>query len=163
MILGTKARYAVMSLVDLVTCCNGRPVALADIASRQEISLAYLEQIFPKLKRAGLVKPVRGPGGGYLLAKPSDETFIIEIVEAVDESLQMTRCNSFKDKSGCMSNRSSCATHHLWQGLGDQIATYLSSISLQDVCDRNVAKMLVGQETKESNRQACASETAAHP
>ena len=142
MILGTKARYAVMALVDLSTHCQGRPVALADIAARQEISLAYLEQIFPKLKKAGIVKPVRGPGGGYLLAKGAHETRIIAIVEAVDESLQMTRCGDFKHKRGCMSNRAQCATHHLWQGLGDQITAYLSAVTLEDVCTRNIEKLL---------------------
>ena len=137
MILGTKARYAVMALVDIVTHNQGRPIALGDIASRQEISLAYLEQIFPKLKKAGLVRPVRGPGGGYMLCEAADTVPVLKIVEAVDESLQMTRCShSTSAHQGCMADKSACATHHLWQGLGDCITEYLSSITLEDVCQR---------------------------
>lgn len=138
MILGTKARYAVMALVDLVKYCDGRPVTLADIASRQEISLAYLEQIFPKLKKAGLVKPIRGPGGGYLLARHASRTWILDIVEAVDESLKMTRCAN-NGKDGCMASKAQCVTHALWAGLGNNIEEYLGSISLQDVCERKTA------------------------
>jgi Rrf2 family transcriptional regulator, iron-sulfur cluster assembly transcription factor len=159
MILGTKARYAVMSLVDLVMHCNGRPVTLSDIASRQEVSLAYLEQIFPKLKKAGIVKPLRGPGGGYLLARAADETRIIDIVEAVDESLQMTRChnhNSKGTKKGCMTNGSSCLTHHLWEGLGDQITNYLSSVTLQDVCERNIKRHHVYMTSENAARRVSA-------
>ncbi len=139
MILGTKARYAVMALVDLAKNCNGRPVTLADIASRQEISLAYLEQIFPKLKKANLVKPVRGPGGGYLLAKPASETWILNIVEAVDESLQMTRCSK-QHKTGCMADKTQCVTHALWAGMGQKIEDYLRNISLEDVYERRIGK-----------------------
>lgn len=139
MILGTKARYAVMALVDLTQHCNGRPVTLADIAERQEISLAYLEQIFPKLKKANLVKPVRGPGGGYLLMRSPGETWILDIVGAVDESLRMTRCSP-KRKEGCMSNKTQCVTHALWAGLGQQIEDYLGRISLEDVCERRLGK-----------------------
>jgi Rrf2 family iron-sulfur cluster assembly transcriptional regulator len=139
MILGTKARYAVMAMVDLVKYSNGKPVTLSDVAIRQEISLAYLEQIFPKLKRANLVQPVRGPGGGYLLANPANETWILDIVEAVDESLKMTRCNK-EHLGGCMSNKAQCVTHSLWAGLGHQIEDYLGNISLEDVCERRVGK-----------------------
>lgn len=139
MILGTKARYAVMALVDLVKYSNDKPMTLSDIATRQEISLAYLEQIFPKLKRANLVKSVRGPGGGYLLANPANETWVLDIVEAVDESLKMTRCTK-EHSGGCMSSKAQCVTHSLWAGLGNNIEEYLGSISLEDVCERRVSK-----------------------
>lgn len=137
MILGTKARYAVMALVDIAKYSAGKPVTLADIAERQEISLPYLEQIFPRLKRAGLVKPVRGPGGGYLLACSSKETMVLAIIEAVDESLKMTRCNK-EDKGGCMSGKTQCLTHALWAGLGRQMEQYLRHVSLYDVCEKNL-------------------------
>lgn len=141
MILGTKARYAVMAMVDLAGRAGDKPVTLpvtlADIASKQEIPLAYLEQIFAKLKRAGLVKSVKGPGGGYLLAHPRDETWISDVVQAVDESIKMTRCESHA-AGGCMTTKSRCLTHDLWEGLGEQIHGYLRSISLKDVCERKI-------------------------
>jgi len=90
--LSTKGRYAVMAMVDLASTSKGNPVALADIAERQEISLSYLEQLFAKLRRGGLVRSVRGPGGGYLLAHASDQTRISDIILAVDEPIRATRC-----------------------------------------------------------------------
>lgn len=138
MLLGTKSRYAVMAMVDLALHTeDNKPVSLADMAMRQEISLAYLEQIFPRLRKAGLVLPVRGPGGGYLLAKPKSQTFVADIVTAADESLKMTRCEGPKT-GGCMQSGAKCLTHDLWEGLGNQIHAYLSAISLQDVCERLV-------------------------
>lgn len=137
MILGTKARYAVMALVDIAKYGEGKPVTLADIAERQEISLPYLEQIFPRLKRPGLVKPVRGPGGGYLLARMSEDTMVLTIIEAVEESLKMTRCNK-EEKTGCMSGNVECLTHALWAGLGRQMEHYLRHVSLHDVCEKNL-------------------------
>ncbi|MBM3581204.1 MAG: Rrf2 family transcriptional regulator, partial [Alphaproteobacteria bacterium] len=86
--LSTKGRYAVMAMVDLASNSRGKPVALADVASRQEISLSYLEQLFSKLRRGGVVKSVRGPGGGYLLARPESETRVSDIILAVDEPIQ---------------------------------------------------------------------------
>ena len=145
MILGTKARYAVMALVDLVKYSDGSPLALADIASRQEISLAYLEQIFPKLKKAGIIKPVRGPGGGYMLVEPANHTSVLDIIEAVDESLKMTRCNK-THTNGCMSNNSQCLTHALWAGLGRHIEGYLSAVTLQDVCDKQIPVLMMQSE-----------------
>ena len=143
MILGTKARYAVMAMVDLGTHCCGAPITLADIAERQEIPLPYLEQIFSKLRKNGLVNSVRGPGGGYVLAKTQEEIRISEIVTAAEESLKMTRCESHKE-GGCMATKARCLTHDLWEGLGNQIFTYLNSISLQDVCKRKAKPLALG-------------------
>ncbi|NBX02690.1 MAG: Rrf2 family transcriptional regulator [Alphaproteobacteria bacterium] len=131
MILGTKARYAVMAMVDLAGRDSAAPVTLAGLADSQEITLPYLEQIFSKLKQAGLVTSVRGPGGGYVLANSSDKITIAQIVEAVEESIQMTRCA--KESGGCMSSKAKCLTHDLWDGLGKQIHDYLSGITLADV------------------------------
>ncbi len=135
--LSTKGRYAVMAMVDLASHSEGRPVALADIAGRQEISLSYLEQLFAKLRRGGLVKSVRGPGGGYLLAHGPTDTRISDIILAVDEPIRATRCTPGVSH-GCKSNRSRCLTHDLWAELGNQIHLYLSAVSLADVCERRV-------------------------
>lgn len=135
--LSTKGRYAVMAMVDLAAHSRGKPVALADVASRQEISLSYLEQLFSRLRRGGVVKSVRGPGGGYLLARSDVETRIADIIMAVDEPIQTTRCMP-GSPTGCHSNKSRCLTHDLWQELGNQIYLYLSSVSLADVVDKRV-------------------------
>lgn len=132
MILGTKARYAVMAMVELAGRDEGVPVALSDLAEAQDITLPYLEQIFSKLKHGGLVQSVRGPGGGYVLAKSAGDIHVADIVVAVDESLKMTRCENHVD-TGCMASRTRCATHHLWEGLERQIMGYLSGVSLADM------------------------------
>ena len=135
--LSTKGRYAVMAMVDLAKQSDGGPVALADVAERQEISLSYLEQLFSKLRRGGLVKSVRGPGGGYLLARTASDTRICDIILAVDEPIQTTRCSP-GSPAGCKSNQSRCLTHDLWEELGHHIYLYLSSVSLEDVVERRV-------------------------
>lgn len=135
--LSTKGRYAVMAMVDLAMNSEDRPVSLADIAERQEISLSYLEQLFAKLRRGGLVKSVRGPGGGYLLGHPADETRISDIILAVDEPIRATRCTPGQP-FGCRTNKSRCMTHDLWEELGNQIYLYLSSVSVGDVVARRV-------------------------
>ena len=135
--LSTKGRYAVMAMVDLASHSSGRPVALADIADRQEISLSYLEQLFAKLRRGGLVRSVRGPGGGYLLSRSSGETRISDIILAVDEPIRATRCVP-GISHGCHSDKSRCLTHDLWEELGNQIHLYLSAVSLADVCERRI-------------------------
>jgi Rrf2 family transcriptional regulator, iron-sulfur cluster assembly transcription factor len=130
--LSTKGRYAVMAMADLARRQDEpcRAVALADIATRQEISLSYLEQLFARLRRKGLVQSARGPGGGYRLAKTADETTIADIVHAVDEPLRATRCGAGK---GCMIKGERCLTHDLWAHLGEHIEDYLASVSLADV------------------------------
>ena len=135
--LSTKGRYAVMAMVDLASHSNGQPVTLADIAERQEISLSYLEQLFAKLRRGGLVKSVRGPGGGYLLAYDREATRIGDIILAVDEPIRAVRCSPGAS-IGCRGDRSRCLTHDLWEELSNQIRLYLSSVTLGDVCDKRV-------------------------
>lgn len=135
--LSTKGRYAVMAMVDLAINSNDRPVCLADITERQEISLSYLEQLFAKLRRGGLVKSVRGPGGGYLLAHPAEGMRICDIILAVDEPIRATRCTPGQP-FGCRSNKSRCLTHDLWEELGNQIYLYLSSVTVADVVNRRV-------------------------
>jgi Rrf2 family iron-sulfur cluster assembly transcriptional regulator len=135
--LSTKGRYAVMAMVDLAQHGAEGPVCLGDIAERQEISLSYLEQLFAKLRRGGLVKSVRGPGGGYLLAHHRDQTRVADIILAVDEPIHAIRCKP-GETLGCRGDRSRCLTHDLWEELSNQIHLYLSSVSLGDVCDKRV-------------------------
>jgi Rrf2 family iron-sulfur cluster assembly transcriptional regulator len=136
--LSTKGRYAVMAMVDLATqSAQQKPIALADIAERQEISLSYLEQLFGKLRKGGIVRSVRGPGGGYLLARSAADTCISDIVKSVDEQIKATRCMP-GTTDGCHSNKSLCLTHDLWEGLGNQIHQYLSSVSLEDIVDKKI-------------------------
>jgi len=135
--LSTKGRYAVMAMVDLAQQSEGRPIALADVARRQDISLSYLEQLFSKLRRNGLVKSVRGPGGGYLLSDPPHNIRISEIVLAVDEPIHATRCCPGSPE-GCRGTHERCATHDLWEGLGNEIYGYLRSVTIADVCQRRV-------------------------
>ena len=135
--LSTKGRYAVMAMVDLASHGGGAPVSLAEIAERQEISLSYLEQLFAMLRRGGLVRSVRGPGGGYLLVFDRSETRIADIILAVDEPIRATRCTPGAPV-GCRGNRMRCLTHDLWEELGNQIHLFLSSVSLADVCERRV-------------------------
>jgi Rrf2 family iron-sulfur cluster assembly transcriptional regulator len=131
--LSTKGRYAVMAMVDLARREGEatRAVALADIAARQQISLSYLEQLFARLRRKGLVVSARGPGGGYRLARGPEATTIADIVHAVDEPLRATRCGG--SGKGCMMKGERCLTHELWADLGARIEGYLASVSLADV------------------------------
>lgn len=137
--LTTKGRYAVMAMADLAKHTDGHPVSLSDIASRQEISLSYLEQLFARLRRSGLVQSVRGPGGGYLLARSLGETRISDIILAVDEPLSATRCKP-NTANGCLADGTRCLTHDLWDELSHQIQLYLSSVSLEDVVERRVRR-----------------------
>ncbi len=122
--LSTKGRYAVMAMADLAAHGEGaRPVSLADIAERQEISLSYLEQLFAKLRRGGLVVSVRGPGGGYRLSRVAGEIRIADIIVAVDEPITATRCQKGSPK-GCMGTSGRCVTHDLWK---NSVARSMSS------------------------------------
>ena len=135
--LSNKGRYAVMAMADLAVQSSGKPITLANIATRQEISLSYLEQLFGELRRGGLVKGVSGPGGGYLLSRAAGDTRISDIVLAFDEPIKAVRCNPASPKD-CRSDDSRCITHDLWEELGNQIYLFLSSVTLEDVVLRRV-------------------------
>lgn len=142
--LGTKGRYAVMAMADIARHGSadgekGSAVCLADIAERQEISLAYLEQLFVRLRRAGLVSSVRGPGGGYRLARPAEAMSVAAVVQAVDEPLHATRCDA-KGEIGCLAGGERCATHHLWEALGEEIEHFLGGVTLADVVGRRIPR-----------------------
>lgn len=115
-----------------------KPVALSVIAARQNISLSFLEQIFSALKKAKIVKSVRGSGGGYLLARKPQDINIAEIIFAIDEPIKMTRC---KGESGCVTKKTRCKTHDLWQGLEQNIYNYLSAISIANINDNFQLKL----------------------
>jgi Rrf2 family iron-sulfur cluster assembly transcriptional regulator len=133
--LSTKGRYAVMAMADLAQASDDGPVTLSDIASRQSISLSYLEQLFAKLRRADVVSSIRGPGGGYRLSRKPSEIRISDIIVAVDEPLRATRCS---DAKGCLADGRRCVTHDLWDELGRHIYLFLSSITLEDVLERRL-------------------------
>jgi Rrf2 family iron-sulfur cluster assembly transcriptional regulator len=135
--LSTKGRYAVMAVADLARQ-GDRAVSLAEISGRQQISLSYLEQLFARLRRAGLVRSVRGPGGGYRLAREPAATFVAEVVLAVDEPIRATRCTGASSPKGCMPGGERCLTHELWEELGRQIHLYLAEVSIEDVLERRV-------------------------
>ncbi|MEX2365081.1 MAG: Fe-S cluster assembly transcriptional regulator IscR [Pseudohongiellaceae bacterium] len=127
--LTTKGRYAVTAMLDLSINAKSGPVSLGDISRRQDISLSYLEQLFAKLRRKKLVSSVRGPGGGYRLGRDGESIHVAEIIDAVSESLDSTKCQG---KGDCQ-NGEICLTHHLWEDLSDQIHNFLSNISLADL------------------------------
>ena len=135
--LSTKGRYAVMAMVDLACQNKDEPVALIDIGLRQDISVSYLEQLFGKLRKGAQVNSIRGPGGGYLLARDADQIKISDIIIAVDEPIQTTRC-AIGSPKGCTPDNSRCLTHDLWSELGNQIFLYLSSITLADVVENKI-------------------------
>ena len=129
--LTTKGRYAVTAMLDLALHASERPVSLAEISARQEISLSYLEQLFSRLRRHGLVNSTRGPGGGYRVARSLDKVVVSSIIVAVNESVDATQCAG---RENCHSH-GRCLTHDLWEGLSAQIEEFLSGVSLQDLID----------------------------
>ncbi len=140
--LTTKGRYAVTAMLDLALHGDEGPVSLADISRRQGISLSYLEQLFSRLRREKLVASVRGPGGGYRLSRTSDQVFIADVVDAVNESLDTTRCSH---KGDCQ-NGEMCLTHHLWSDLSDQIHQFLSRISLADLMNKREIQVVANRQ-----------------
>lgn len=130
--LTTKGRYAVTAMLDLAIHADREPVTLSDISVRQDISLSYLEQLFARLRRRELVRSVRGPGGGYRLGRDTCQIAIVDIIDAVDESVDATRCQG----QGNCQQGDICLTHHLWEDLSQQIHGFLKGISLADLMAR---------------------------
>ncbi|MBT4520728.1 MAG: Fe-S cluster assembly transcriptional regulator IscR [Halieaceae bacterium] len=131
--LTTKGRYAVTAMLDLALHADAGPISLADISGRQDISLSYLEQLFAKLRRRKLVSSVRGPGGGYCLSREGGDIFVAQIIDAVNETVDITGCGG----SGDCQQGEVCLTHHLWHDLSGQIHDFLSQISLANLVERN--------------------------
>ena len=153
--LTTKGRYAVTAILDLALHCEQKPVSLGDISRRQGISLSYLEQLFAKLRRRKLVNSVRGPGGGYLLAKATADISVAEVVDAVNESLDATRCEG----RGDCQHGEVCLTHYLWEDLSAQIYGFLNNISLADLMvRRDIRAVSQRQDGLDSSQRIASSE-----
>jgi len=133
--LTTKGRFAVTAMIDLALRQEQGPVTLAGISQRQKISLSYLEQLFGKLRRHEIVESVRGPGGGYSLARRADDVTVADIIIAVDEPLDATQCGG-KGNCGGEENNGRCMTHDLWATLNQKMVEYLDSVSLQNLVDQ---------------------------
>ena len=134
--LTTKGRYAVTAMLDLALHYEDGPITLADISQRQGISLSYLEQLFSKLRKNELVDSTRGPGGGYRLSRNADEIAVAQVITAVDEKVESTRCGGL---SNCHDGNP-CLTHDLWTELSEQIHGFLMSISLGELVEKNAGK-----------------------
>ena len=140
--LTTKGRYAVTAMMDLALHEGKGPITLNDIAENQEISLSYLEQLFSKLRRSGLVRGLRGPGGGYRLARDAASISIADIITAVDENVDVTRCGG---KKNCQDGER-CLTHELWQQLGSRIQDFLAGVTLASFLEREGVSRIVRRQ-----------------
>jgi len=147
--LTTKGRYAVTAMLDLSINASKGPVTLSDISKRQNISLSYLEQLFSKLRKQELVSSVRGPGGGYLLGRKDSEIDVAEIIDAVNESLDTTKCQG---KGDCQGGEM-CLTHHLWEDLSGQIHKFLSSISLAELISKREIEQIARNQHDRMNTE----------
>ncbi|MBW8192733.1 Fe-S cluster assembly transcriptional regulator IscR [Neiella marina] len=145
--LTSKGRYAVTAMLDVALHSENGPVPLADISERQDISLSYLEQLFSRLRKQGLVSSVRGPGGGYRLGKESQEISVNMVIAAVDESIDATRCQG---KGDCQSG-DRCLTHSLWLGLSERIENFLAGISLADLMQEHEVKGITERQDAKLN------------
>ena len=156
--LTSKGRYAVTAMLDVAIHAVSGPVPLADVSERQGISLSYLEQLFSRLRKYGLVNSVRGPGGGYRLGMCSAKISIADVINAVDETINATRCAG---KGNCQDG-AECLTHTLWEGLSDQIEDYLKSISLSELVEQRNVKLISRRQDKayaQANKTISSSET----
>ncbi len=144
--LTSKGRYAVTAILDVALHSQQGPVTLADISERQDISLSYLEQLFARLRRKKLVTSVRGPGGGYLLGKQASQIAIGEIIKAVDETVDATKCQGHSDCQG----GERCLTHNLWQDLSDRISHFLNNITLYELMSQQNVREVAGRQKQQA-------------
>ena len=157
--LTTKGRYAVTAMLDLAVFSIGEPVPLADIARRQDISLAYLEQLFTRLRKLELVTSARGPGGGYTLARSADTISVADVVLAVEEGMDATRCGGMEN---CQ-NESQCLTHDLWSELSDHISSFLAARTLGDLAARPGVRAVADRQLKIEDAPSVARQSAVIP
>jgi Rrf2 family iron-sulfur cluster assembly transcriptional regulator len=149
--LTTKGRYAVTAMLDLAVHAVNAPVPLADISQRQGISLSYLEQLFARLRKEGLVDSARGPGGGYKLSRSAAEISVVQVISAIDETVEATRCGGL---ANCQDGEP-CLTHELWTDLSRQIYDFLSGINLAQLVERReVKEVVVRQDMLQRGRVA---------
>ncbi|MBC3764749.1 Fe-S cluster assembly transcriptional regulator IscR [Neptunicella marina] len=142
--LTSKGRYAVTAMLDVALHSRSNPVSLADISERQGISLSYLEQLFSRLRKRKLVASVRGPGGGYKLGRDASDIAVGEVINAVNESVDATRCNGLSDCQG----GERCLTHSLWTDLSDRISVFLNGITLGELMDKNDVQRVAERQNK---------------
>lgn len=140
--LTTRGRYAVTAMLDLALHEGGGPVALGDISARQDISLSYLEQLFAKLRRGGLVVSTRGPGGGYRLSRPAPEIAVSQVIDAVDENVEYTRCGG---KRNCQ-KQERCLTHDLWESLSLHVRSFLDDVTLGSLMERPAVREVAARQ-----------------
>lgn len=143
--LTSKGRYAVTAMLDVAIHASTGPVSLADISERQGISLSYLEQLFSRLRKHGLVTSIRGPGGGYRLGKCSAQIAVSEVIQAVNESVNATKCGG---KGNCQSGHQ-CLTHTLWEGLSQKIEEFLQGITLSELVEESNVKLVSQRQDSE--------------
>lgn len=155
--LTTKGRYAVTAMLDLAIHYKDGPITLADISKRQGISLSYLEQLFSRLRKNGLVDSARGPGGGYRLSRVASEICVADVITAVDEKVDAMRCEG---KGNCQDN-GQCLTHELWCDLSDQIYSFLKSIDLGQLVERQGVKDVAARQERVANSSESDAETTA--
>jgi len=148
--LTTRGRYAVTAMLDLALHGQNKPISLADISQRQEISLSYLEQLFARLRQNNLVSSVRGPGGGYRLSRPGGEINVAQIIDAVNESVDATNCAG---KGNCQAGEV-CLTHHLWDQLSHKIHSFLSDITLDELTSSDQVRAICELRAQRENGQA---------
>jgi len=149
--LTTKGRYAVTAMLDLAVHATESPVPLADISQRQGISLSYLEQLFARLRKEGLVDSARGPGGGYRLSRAASEITVVQVISAIDETVEATRCGGLANCQG----GEPCLTHELWSDLSRQIYDFLSGINLAQLVERRgVKEVVIRQDMLQQRRFA---------
>ncbi|WP_026376990.1 Fe-S cluster assembly transcriptional regulator IscR [Aestuariibacter salexigens] len=142
--LTSKGRYAVTAVLDVALHAQDGPVPLMDISERQDISLSYLEQLFSRLRRKGLVSSVRGPGGGYHLGREMSDITISDIIVAIDENVDATRCSGVADCQG----GTQCLTHSLWVDLSDRIYSFLDNITLADLVSKQEIRSVADRQNK---------------
>lgn len=143
--LTTRGRYAVTAMLDLALHEGGGPVALGDVSKRQDISLSYLEQLFAKLRRGGLVISTRGPGGGYRLSRPAADVTISQVIDAVDENVEYTRCGG---RRNCQ-REERCLTHDLWESLSEHVRGFLDGVTLDDLMQRPGVREVAARQDAE--------------
>lgn len=158
--LTTKGRFAVTAMIDLALRQEQGPVTLAGISQRQRISLSYLEQLFGKLRRHGIVESVRGPGGGYYLARRAQEVTVADIIIAVDEPLDATQCGGKGSCEGTKQHDGHCMTHELWSTLNQKMVEYLDSVSLQALMEQQRAREGSPAVLSDRRSEAAATEAA---
>jgi len=149
--LTTKGRYAVTAILDLALHDADAPITLSEISERQGLSLSYLEQLFASLRKRGLVSSVRGPGGGYRLARPASQISVADVITAVDESVDVTRCGGL----GNCQDGGRCLAHDLWMGLSEQIRRFLSGITLGDLLEKQTVQEVAAKQDARHSRHVC--------